>query len=158
MIVLAENKEQLEHIRRLFREYERFLGEDLHFQKFEEELANLPADYGPPDGVLLLLMEDGKAVGCGALRRLDEGVCELKRLFIQPEIRGRGLGRQMVRRLIDEAVRLGYNRMVLDTLDRLDAANRLYRSMGFVQTEPYYHNPLKGVLYWELDLRKYKNR
>jgi len=155
-IIRVKSPHEIDEVRRLFREYEAYLNVDLCFQQFETELANLPGKYAPPSGTLLLAMDGQKACGCGALRRfgsIQERVCEMKRLYVRPENRGLGIGKQIARRLIQEGVRLGYFTMVLDTLDRLEAAIHLYESLGFVRTEPYYDNPLAGVFYWKLDLK-----
>jgi len=151
-IKYAQTLEEIENIRRLFREYEAYLNVDLCFQRFEEELASLPGKYAPPDGALLLASDGQEAAGCGALRKLDEGICEMKRLYIRPMFRGLGLGKILATRLIQEAIRLGYATMLLDTLDRLKTAMALYESLGFVRTEAYYQNPLEDVVYWKLDL------
>ncbi|RLB22545.1 MAG: GNAT family N-acetyltransferase [Deltaproteobacteria bacterium] len=151
-IIRAETAEHIEGIRRLFREYERFLGVDLCFQAFEEELAGLPGKYAPPDGALLVAMEGQELAGCVALRRLEQGVCEMKRLFVKEQYRGKGIGRALAKGIIEEAARLGYSLMRLDTLDWLKEAMRLYESLGFRKTEPYYTNPLPGVVYWELEI------
>jgi putative acetyltransferase len=151
-ITAAQSPDEIEEVRRLFWEYETFLGEDLSFQGFEDELATLPGKYGPPTGALFIAVNGEETAGCVALRKLEHAVCEMKRLFVRPQFRGRGLGRELAARIVDEAIRLGYSVMLLDTLDRLDRAMMLYESLGFVRTEPYYHNPLPGVVYWKLDL------
>jgi putative acetyltransferase len=153
-IIQAQRTDEIEEIRRLFREYEAFLGVDLCFQSFEEELASLPGRYAPPGGSLLIGLIGNEVAGCVALRGLGDGVCEMKRLFVRPEYRGQGLGRMLAERVIDEAIKLGYSRMRLDTLDRLKEAIKLYESLGFKRRAPYYHNPLAGVVYWELDFNK----
>jgi putative acetyltransferase len=155
-IIYVKTLKEVDEVRRLFREYEAFLNVDLCFQQFEQELTNLPGKYAPPSGTLLLAMDGQKAIGCGALRILgsiQDRTCEMKRLYVCPEARGAGVGKQIARRLIQEAVRFGYSTMVLDTLDRLEAAITLYKSLGFVRTQSYYDNPLSGVVYWKLDLR-----
>lgn len=155
-IFQAKSPHEIDDVRRLFREYEAYLNVDLCFQQFESELANLPGKYAPPSGTLLLAKDQGKAVGCGALRRLSatqDRTCEMKRLYVCPEGRGLGIGKQFARRLIREGVRLGYSTMVLDTLNRLEAAIHLYESLGFVRTGPYYDNPIPDAVYWKLDLR-----
>jgi GNAT superfamily N-acetyltransferase len=153
-IVRAEGQEQISGIRTLFREYEQFLNVDLCFQDFEKEWAQLPGRYAPPDGELLLSVVDREFTGCVALRKIGEGICEMKRLFVRPEYRGLGLGRALAEAVIREAVARKYELMRLDTLDFLKKAMRLYESLGFKRIQPYYSNPLPGVVYWELDLRK----
>jgi len=153
-IIRAQSPDEIDEVRRLFREYERFLDVDLCFQSFEEELAGLPGKYGPPDGVLLMAMDGRQSAGCVALRKVEDRVCEMKRLYLRPQYRGRGLGRLLAERILSEATALGYSVMRLDTLDKLKAAMGLYEAMGFRRREPYYGNPLPGVVYWELDLGK----
>ncbi len=144
--------DHMEEVKNLFREYEEFLGCDLCFQDFNEELANLPGEYAPPSGALLVAVDGNSIAGCVALRRQDESYCEMKRLFVRSGSRGTGLGKQLAVLAVEKARELGYSRMRLDTLDRLQAAMKLYESMGFRRIEPYYPNPLDGVGYWELDL------
>ncbi len=150
----AQSPSEIEHVRRLFREYEAYLNEDLCFQSFEEELAGLPGKYAPPGGALLIAIDKDRTVGCVGLRELAGGVCEMKRLFVRPEARGLGLGRKLATRIIAVARSLGYTLMRLDTLDRLTEAMRLYETLGFRKTAPYYSNPLAGVVYLELDLSR----
>src|SRR4051794_21770428 len=126
-IVRGESTRHIEMAHVLFREYERFLKVDLCFQNFEAELATLPGKYAPPEGALLLALKGTDARGCVALRKLVLGICEMKRLYVRPEHRGQGLGRQLALRIIQEASNLGYQRMRLDTLDRLPEAVQLYR-------------------------------
>jgi len=156
-ITRAESPDQIDEVRRLFREYERFLGVDLCFQSFEEELAGLPGKYGPPDGVLLMAMDGQQAAGCVALRKAEDGVCEMKRLFLRPQYRGQGLGRLLAERIVSEATALGYTVMRLDTLNKLKEAMGLYEAMGFRRIAAYYGNPLPGVVYWELDLGRQRD-
>ncbi len=140
-------------VRRLFREYENFLGVDLCFQDFEKELTELPGKYAPPQGALLLAMVDEKAAGCVAVRKFETNICEMKRLYIRPHYRGQGIGRMLTEKIIDEAIKLGYLTMLLDTMNNLKEAMALYQSLGFRKRDPYYHNPLPNVAYWELDLK-----
>lgn len=139
-------------VRSLFEEYAAWLDVDLCFQGFAEELASLPGKYAPPDGRLFVATVDGRPAGCIALRRLDAATGEVKRLYVRPEGRGLGIGSALARRVVDEARKIGYERLVLDTLERMPSARRIYESLGFRRTEPYYANPLAGVIYMALDL------
>ena len=152
-IFQANTQEDIDRARLLFEEYASGLGISLCFQNFDHELANLPGDYAPPDGRLLLATEDDQLAGCIALRKLAPGVCEMKRLFLRPAFRGNGRGRVLVEALIDEARKLGYTTMRLDTLPgRMDKAIALYQSIGFVEIGPYYENPVESAKFMELDL------
>ena len=152
-LVQAETSEQIETARELFREYQEWLGISLCFQNFDDEVANLPADYRMPNGRLLIAIKDGDVVGCIALRKLTDDACEMKRLFLRPQFRGEGLGREMVQRIIDEAREIGYERMRLDTLPRwMDQAIALYEQFGFRDIPPYYDNPVAGARFMELIL------
>ena len=152
-ITQATNQSDIEEARVLFKEYEAGLGISLCFQNFAEELANLPGDYAPPRGRLLLAREYDQLLGCIALRPLGPTVCEMKRLFVRPDYRDRGLGRVLVEALIEEARKIGYTHMRLDTLPgRMDRAIALYRSIGFVEIPPYYENPVDSATFMELDL------
>ena len=151
--IRAESPSQLSEARKLFIEYSEWLGLDLCFQNFERELAELPGRYAPPDGRLLLALSNEQIAGCVGLRKLDDGVCEMKRLYVKPEFRGQGLGKALTVRLIEEARRAGYGAMRLDTLPaQMDGAVKLYRFLGFREIEPYYHNPVEGALFLELTL------
>lgn len=156
-IIQAQTENHIREARILFREYETALGVDLCFQSFEEELANLPGKYAPPDGLLMLAADDSDVAGCAAMRKIGEHVCEIKRLFVRPQYRGMGIGRMLAQEIICRARHAGYHVMYLDTLAILERAIALYRSLGFQETEPYYHNPLDGVVYLQLDLEKFMN-
>jgi putative acetyltransferase len=158
----ARGEIDLEETRRLFLEYAESLGFSLCFQGFDQELAALPGRYAPPSGEILLALrsdelpsseEDAtRAVGVIALRGLDAETCEMKRLYVQPGIRGHALGRRLATALVERAREMGYRRMRLDTVESMTAAIALYLSLGFREIEPYYDNPLPGVRYFELDL------
>jgi len=155
VIVVADNPEQIAAVRELFLEYANSLGFDLCFQNFEKELAGLPGNYALPSGVLLLGLSNNQAAGCVALHRLEDGVCEMKRLYVRPQFRGTGIGSQLVRRVIESAVAMGYKRMRLDTVaDQMQDALRMYRRLGFLEIEPYRENPIPSALYMELDLKR----
>ena len=151
-ICAVENAAQIEEIKALFREYEKFLDVDLCFQGFEEELATLPGKYAPPTGELLIAMVDDRVAGCVGVRPIEPGVCEMKRLYVRPEFRGLGLGRDLAERIIAASRKMGYRQMKLDTLGFLEAAIHVYRSLGFREIGSYYNNPLEEVMYWQLDL------
>lgn len=136
----------------LFREYAEGLGVDLGFQEFERELATLPGRYARPSGLVLIAWSGEEPAGIGALRMAEPGVCEMKRLYVRPAYRGAALGRELALELIAAARDSGYRAMVLDTLATMDAAQRLYRSLGFRRIPAYYDNPLPGALYFGLDL------
>jgi len=152
LIRKAESKSEIDQVRMLFMEYREFLGEHLEFQDFDRELESLPGEYSRPEGELLIALDGERVVGCVAVRRIDQDICEMKRLFVRPEYRGEGIGRKLAEKIIDSARDLGYGLMRLDTLDRLTEAMGLYRSLGFREIGPYYKNPLSGVVYWELSL------
>lgn len=143
----------LDSVRRLFREYVEALGEDLAYQGFEEELRGLPGKYAPTaGGSLHLALVDGVPAGCVAMRRIDDTECEMKRLFVRPGFRGMKLGSRLVETVLDTARSRGYRTMKLDTLERLEAARKLYNSHGFHECAAYIYNPLPGALFMKIEL------
>ncbi|MEZ5429535.1 MAG: GNAT family N-acetyltransferase [Pyrinomonadaceae bacterium] len=154
-IIKAETPAEIEATRGLFREYEKWFGLKLCFQNFDQEVENLPGAYVPPDGRLYLALADDKLAGCIALRKLEEGICEMKRLFVREDFRGRRIGIMLIEKLLEEARLIGYRRMRLDTFPaKMGKAVELYRSYGFYEIPPYYHNPYGETLFMEKVIAK----
>jgi GNAT superfamily N-acetyltransferase len=149
-ILDAQAGENLESVRKLFEEYPDSLDFDLSFQDFDEELANLPGKYVSPTGCLLLVMYRGQAAGCVGLRRLSEGICEMKRLYVRPQFRRQGIGRALAEAVIERAKKADYTRMWLNTV--MEPAKSLYTSMGFKHINPYEDVPVEGAVFMELVL------
>ena len=148
-----ESAADVESARAIFREYEAWLGLDLCFQGFEDELRTLPGKYALPKGRLYLALVDKEVAGCIALRPLDDGICEMKRLFVREQFRGLQIGRLLIERVIEDAGEIGYSAMRLDTFPpKMGKAVRLYESYGFHKIPAYYNNPNEGVLFMELKL------
>jgi ribosomal protein S18 acetylase RimI-like enzyme len=152
VVVPADTPPRIEAARALFVEYAGSLGVDLAFQNFEDELRGLPGAYAPPGGRLRLALAGDIAVGCAALRRIDDAVCEMKRLYVAPAARGTGLGRRLALDVIEIAREIGYERMRLDTLPSMKTAQALYEQLGFREIAPYRVNPVPGARFLELDL------
>jgi len=154
---VPRSPEELNAVRKIFREYADDLGVDLCFQQFDQELESLPGEYAAPRGALLMAVVDGKLAGCCALRPLDTAdypnAAEMKRLFVRPALRGIGLGRQLAEATLDAARQGGYSCVLLDTLSDMEAARTLYEDLGFEDIPPYYHNPIPGAHYLKVDLR-----
>lgn len=149
----AESPAEIVSIRELFLEYANSLGFSLCFQSFDQELASLPGDYALPRGRLLLATQQGVAAGCVALHPLEGGICEMKRLYVRPQFRGRGLGKLLAQQVIREARALGHRQLRLDTVEpMMGEAVAMYRKMGFREIAPYRPNPIEGALYMELTL------
>lgn len=150
IIKILPDDAALETVRQLFLEYAAELQADLCFQSFDAEVQNPLKKYGPPQGALFLAYWNEEPAGCIALQPLaDEGVCEMKRLYVKPAFRKYGIGRALVEHLLEAATTIGYTTMRLDTLDRLQPAIRLYEQYGFKVINAYYENPLPGVVYME---------
>jgi carbonic anhydrase len=148
MIIRPAALADLEEIRRMLREYAAWLEVDLCFQNFEQELAALPGEYAPPRGRLLI----AESAGCVALRPINDEICEMKRLYVRPEHRGSGLGKRLVLSIVEEARGIGYRRMRLDTMPKMDRAQGLYRALGFQEIAAYRYNPEPGARFLELQL------
>jgi putative acetyltransferase len=144
---------RVEQARALLIEYAESLRVDLSFQSFDEELSAFPESYLPPGEALILATRGDAVAGSVAMRRLDAGICEMKRLYVRPEFRGFGVGRELAVAIIDSARHAGYRHMRLDTLPGMHDAQRLYRLLGFREIAAYYENPIAGTRYMELDLR-----
>jgi putative acetyltransferase len=153
---VAQEDSDLNHARHMFRSYaEEFaesIAESLCFQGFDAEVAGLPGRYAAPTGCLLLSLDNEIPIGCVAMRDLGGGTCEMKRLYVSPAGRGRGVGRQLVSEIILMAEQAGFRRMVLDTLPEMDRAITLYREFGFVEIAPYWSNPVDRAIYFERSL------
>lgn len=150
-IAQAESLAQIAQTRELFLEYAQSLGFSLCFQNFDEELARLPGDYAAPEGRLLLAEYESQLAGCIALHRLEPQICEMKRLYVRPQFRGKGLGRLLAERVITDARSIGYSHMRLDTVEPvMSAAVAMYRTLGFKEIAAYRTNPNPGTMYLEL--------
>ncbi|MEO8512848.1 MAG: GNAT family N-acetyltransferase [Ignavibacteria bacterium] len=152
-IIEVNNVELVDETKLLFREYEKWLNVSLCFQGFEEELNTLPGKYTPPEGRLYIVRDDNSYSGCIALRKLEDGICEMKRLYLKSESRGKGIGIALVSKVIQDAKDIGYKKMKLDTIkEKMPNAVDMYERYGFVKIERYYDNPNPHTLFMELDL------
>jgi putative acetyltransferase len=149
---LADSKADFESGQKLFKEYAASLGVDLSFQGFDAELENVHLQYSAPAGALLLAMNNGLAIGCTGIRQLDAETAELKRMYVQDEYRGLGIGMALLKRSMQRAKELGYKKMRLDTLKNMTKAQELYSSFGFYEIPSYRFNPLEGTIYMEKKL------
>ncbi|HRH73328.1 MAG TPA: carbonate dehydratase [Zoogloea sp.] len=146
---------EIEHVRQFFRNYAGWLGVDLGYQNFAEEMASLPGAYSPPTGRLFFAELDGRPAGCIGIRAATEGVCEMKRLYVEPESRGSGVGRELALAAIKAAKSLGYRKVMLDTLPAMRIAVKLYRELGFKEAPAYYPTPVEGTMFLALDLENW---
>ena len=151
----TDDTTELEHVRGFFRQYAAWLGVDLSFQGFADEIANLPGAYGAADGRLFYAEVDGQPAGCVGIRRFSEGVCEMKRLYVDPAFRGRGVGRKLALAAIKAAHLFGYHRILLDTVPSMRIAVKLYRELGFKEVPAYYPSPIEGTIFLTLDLENW---
>lgn len=149
VIIRQAGPDEMNVVRELFHEYASSLGFSLCFQGFDQELATLPGKYAPPEGSLMLAFDHGEGVGVVGLRPLENSVCEMKRLYVKPSQRGKGLGRKLAERVVQEARARGYQRMRLDTLPNMEEARKLYAAMGFVMIPAYYDNSPCGSICME---------
>jgi carbonic anhydrase len=150
IVDVTEQPERMDDVRALFREYADEIGINLDFQGFEAELADLPGCYAAPEGCILLATIDDDIAGCIALRPFDEATAEVKRMYVRPAHRGRGIARKLAGELMTRVKTMGYRRVLLDTLAGMKPARALYSELGFKETEAYYDNPLPDVVYYEL--------
>ena len=152
-LIPVTTPEQIETVRSLFVEYQQWLNFSLCFQGFDQELASLPGKYASPNGRIYCADVDHAIAGCIALRPMsDDGICEMKRLFVRDEFRGKGIGRMLAEQIIVDATTIGYTAMRLDTLQRMETARALYKKLGFTVVPAYYNNPMDEVVYMELKL------
>jgi ribosomal protein S18 acetylase RimI-like enzyme len=149
---ISHTTQDFEKAKEIFIEYKNSLSLDLCFQKFHEEISDLPSQYSEPAGCIILCYEKNEPIGCIALRKFEGDTCEMKRLYLRPEARGKGIGRVLANKIIEKAKQFGYKKMQLDTLETMKEAIALYKSIGFKVIAPYRFNPLDGVIYMELEL------
>ncbi|MCC0657509.1 GNAT family N-acetyltransferase [Clostridioides sp. ES-S-0123-01] len=150
--VEANDLENLENVKILFTEYSNSLNIDLCFQDFNNELKTLPGKYKKPSGSLILAFVDENLAGCVALKKLENDVCELKRLYVRDKFRGLKIGKILLEEIVKEAKKIGYTYMRLDTLPSMKSAQGLYEKIGFYDINPYTYNPIEGARYMELKL------
>ncbi len=156
-IIQATTNKHFRQAHLLFQEYAASLDFGLDFQNFDIELKEMNTMYAPPDGCLLLTRENEKAIGCVALRKIDKKICEMKRLYVNPNHRGKDISRMLAEQIIQEAKQIGYFRMRLDTVPSMKIARSLYRSLGFTEIEPYRFNPIGGTSFMELKIAMNNN-
>jgi len=150
------NEYMLDEVKEIFVEYVQSLDTDLSFQDFQNELKSLPGKYAPPDGALVLALFDNKVAGCIALRKINDDVCEMKRLYVRDCYRMLGVGKALISHIINEAHKLNYSYMRLDTLPSMNYAHSLYSSFEFYDINPYIYNPIEGARFMELKIKNYE--
>ena len=151
----ASDSEAIEHVRQFFRNYAAWLGVDLSFQNFDQEMASLPGAYATPEGRLFFAEVDGQPAGCVGVRSFADGICEMKRLYVEPGMRGLGVGRALALEAIKAAKTVGYRRLLIDTLPSMRMAVKLYRELGFTEAPAYYKTPVEGTMFLALDLENW---
>lgn len=151
----ANDSEAIEQVRQYFRNYAGWLGVDLSYQNFDQEMASLPGAYAGPDGRLFFAEVDGRPAGCVGVRPFSDGTCEMKRLYVTPEERGHGVGKALTLAVIKAAKEIGYKRLLLDTLPSMRMAVKLYRELGFTESPAYYPSPVEGTIFLALDLENW---
>lgn len=151
-LIEAQSPEEIDIAKVLFQEYASSLDFCLCFQHFNEELKEIQTIYSPPHGCLFLAFFDNQPAGCVALRKLEDDICEMKRMYVKPKFRSKGIGRALTEKIIEKAKSAGYKKMRLDTVSTMKEAISLYRSLGFKEIQPYTHNPIKGALFLEINL------
>jgi ribosomal protein S18 acetylase RimI-like enzyme len=149
---LIDGSDLIEEIKQLFLEYAQSLKVDLSFQDFNTEIGALPGKYSPPEGALILALIGHKPAGCIALRKISDDVCEMKRLYVRDNYKGLGIGKKLINLILEEATRIGYRFIRLDTLPSMKKAQDLYQALGFYDIEPYVYNPIVGTRFMELRL------
>lgn len=155
MIELREAKSDQEYqiASKLFKEYASLLGIDLSFQNFDQELREIQTQYSRPDGILILAYDEAKLpIGCFGIRKFEDSICELKRMYLKKEVRGKGIGKKLLKKAIEIGENLTYKHMRLDTLPSMNSAIGLYTKMGFYEIKPYRYNPIEGTKYFEIQL------
>ena len=153
-IIEANSDELIAQTKSLFLEYAESLDFSLCFQNFDNELENFPSQYSPPTGNLFLALSENEPIGCVGVRSIEKDICEMKRLYVNPGYRRKGAGKELTISAIKSGKALGYEHMRLDTLSSMEGANQLYKSLGFIEIDPYRDNPIAGAIYMEMNLRR----
>ena len=151
-IQFAQSEKDYYTTKILFKEYANSLDFSLSFQDFDKELENIPGKYKKPDGCIILACKNSDSIGCVGMRPLDGITCEIKRLYIKPDYRGFGLGKLLTKKVLEYCIERGYIKVFLDTTSSMESAINIYKSLGFLETSPYYNNPLSNVIFFELNL------